>query len=211
MPPNPTSPSNPSPPLPPSTNGSPPTTPNPPASGSASTKKPPTKNPSPTPKPSTSPSATAGSTASSNPSTPSPGSANSPPRAPTSNWSKINTQHAARLIASNQMTPAGLAHITAAQADGRWSAAYDSQSNTAPPPDFLQLLAQNKKAQAFFHRPQQSQPLRHRLSPADRQKAGNPRPPPTTDSRHARQPPKIPPLTICQMNSLCVLCDLCGL
>jgi uncharacterized protein YdeI (YjbR/CyaY-like superfamily) len=73
------------------------------------------------------------------------------PRRPTSNWSKINTQHAARLIASGHMTPAGLAHITAAQADGRWSTAYDSQSNTAPPADFLHLLAKNKKAETFFH------------------------------------------------------------
>lgn len=72
------------------------------------------------------------------------------PRRTKSNWSKRNTDHAARLIKTGHMTPAGLKVIDAAKADGRWSAAYDSPRNAAPPEDFLEQLARNKKAKAFF-------------------------------------------------------------
>jgi uncharacterized protein YdeI (YjbR/CyaY-like superfamily) len=72
------------------------------------------------------------------------------PRRPASSWSKINTQHAERLIKAGRMTPAGLKQIETAKADGRWSAAYDSPRNAAPPGDFLTELDKNKKAKAFF-------------------------------------------------------------
>ena len=72
------------------------------------------------------------------------------PRRRNSGWSKTNTQHAERLIATGEMTPAGLREMTAAKADGRWDAAYDSFSNAAVPDDFLKELARNKKAKAFF-------------------------------------------------------------
>jgi uncharacterized protein YdeI (YjbR/CyaY-like superfamily) len=72
------------------------------------------------------------------------------PRRARSGWSKINTQHAERLIKAGKMTPAGLAAIEAAKADGRWHAAYDSPRNAAPPQDFLDALEKNKKAKAFF-------------------------------------------------------------
>jgi len=72
------------------------------------------------------------------------------PRRAKSGWSKINTAHAERLIKTKQMTRAGLEAIEAAKADGRWQAAYDSPRNAAPPPDFLQALAKDKKAKAFF-------------------------------------------------------------
>lgn len=42
------------------------------------------------------------------------------PRKPRSNWSSKNCEHATRLIAEGRMTPAGLAHVEAAKADGRW-------------------------------------------------------------------------------------------
>jgi uncharacterized protein YdeI (YjbR/CyaY-like superfamily) len=42
------------------------------------------------------------------------------PRKPKSNWSARNREHATRLIAEGRMTPAGLAHVDAAKADGRW-------------------------------------------------------------------------------------------
>ena len=72
------------------------------------------------------------------------------PRRTASSWSKINTQHAERLIKAGRMTPAGLKQVEAAKADGRWSAAYDSPRNAAPPEDFLTELDKNKKAKAFF-------------------------------------------------------------
>jgi uncharacterized protein YdeI (YjbR/CyaY-like superfamily) len=72
------------------------------------------------------------------------------PRRAKSGWSKKNTEHAERLVASGDMTAAGLEEIDAAKADGRWQAAYDSFSNASIPDDFLKMLAANKKAQAFF-------------------------------------------------------------
>ncbi len=72
------------------------------------------------------------------------------PRRPKSGWSKINTQHAKRLIQAGRMKAAGLAQIDAAKKDGRWTAAYDSPSKATFPEDFLAALRRNKKAQAFF-------------------------------------------------------------
>jgi len=72
------------------------------------------------------------------------------PRRAKSGWSKLNTQHAERLIKSGQMTPAGLEAVEAAKADGRWQAAYESSRNVVPPEDFMKLLARNKEAKAFF-------------------------------------------------------------
>ena len=71
-------------------------------------------------------------------------------RRPKSGWSKINTQHVARLTMAGAMTPAGLEAVEAAKADGRWKAAYASQRNAGPPEDFLRELDKNKKAKAFF-------------------------------------------------------------
>jgi uncharacterized protein YdeI (YjbR/CyaY-like superfamily) len=62
----------------------------------------------------------------------------------------LNTQHAERLVKSGDMAPAGLREMNAAKADGRWQAAYDSPGNARPPQDFLEELAKNKMAQAFF-------------------------------------------------------------
>jgi uncharacterized protein YdeI (YjbR/CyaY-like superfamily) len=72
------------------------------------------------------------------------------PRRPKSSWSKINTQHAQRLIRAGRMEAAGLAQIDAAKKDGRWTAAYDSPSKATFPEDFLAALSRNKKAEAFF-------------------------------------------------------------
>ncbi len=72
------------------------------------------------------------------------------PRRSRSGWSKINTQHAERLMKSGQMTPTGLKAIEAAKLDGRWKAAYDSPGNAVPPDDFLRELSKNRKARAFF-------------------------------------------------------------
>lgn len=48
------------------------------------------------------------------------------------------------------MAPAGLKEVEIAKADGRWNAAYDPFSNAAVPSDFLEELARNEKAKAFF-------------------------------------------------------------
>lgn len=72
------------------------------------------------------------------------------PRRPKSGWSKINTGHAERLIAAGKMTAAGQAEIDAATQDGRWNAAYDSQSKATFPEEFLRAVGKNQKMQAFF-------------------------------------------------------------
>jgi uncharacterized protein YdeI (YjbR/CyaY-like superfamily) len=72
------------------------------------------------------------------------------PRRARSGWSKINTQHAERLIQADRMKAAGQAEIDAAKKDGRWTAAYDSPSKATIPEEFLAALRKNKKAYAFF-------------------------------------------------------------
>ena len=72
------------------------------------------------------------------------------PRRSGSGWSKRNTAHAQRLIDAGEMTAAGLLEINAAQADGRWKAAYDAFGSAAVPDDFLKELGRNRKAHAFF-------------------------------------------------------------
>jgi uncharacterized protein YdeI (YjbR/CyaY-like superfamily) len=72
------------------------------------------------------------------------------PRKPGSNWSKINTERAAALIASGRMRPAGLREVERAQADGRWERAYHSQSRIAVPEDLARALAANPQARDFF-------------------------------------------------------------
>ncbi|HEY5281760.1 MAG TPA: YdeI/OmpD-associated family protein [Polyangia bacterium] len=85
------------------------------------------------------------------------------PRGKRSVWSQINVDNVARLIAAGRMTAHGLAHVEAAQADGRWARAYVA-GGAFPIPDDLQaaidaepqaramlatLSAQNRFALAF--------------------------------------------------------------
>lgn len=72
------------------------------------------------------------------------------PRRRNSGWSKTNTKHAERLIATGEMAPAGLREVNTAKADGRWQAAYDFFGKATVPDDFLKRIARNKKAKAFF-------------------------------------------------------------
>jgi uncharacterized protein YdeI (YjbR/CyaY-like superfamily) len=72
------------------------------------------------------------------------------PRRSRSPWSKRNTEHVDRLIASGKMQPSGLAEVEKAKADGRWAAAYDSQQNMPISKDFLEELEKFPKAKAFF-------------------------------------------------------------
>ena len=72
------------------------------------------------------------------------------PRRPGSRWSKINTEHAERLIAAQRMRPAGQREIDAARADGRWEAAYAGQRASQVPADLAAALDANPEAAAFF-------------------------------------------------------------
>jgi uncharacterized protein YdeI (YjbR/CyaY-like superfamily) len=72
------------------------------------------------------------------------------PRRPKSVWSQVNVEKVATLTADGKMQSPGLAQVNAAKADGRWEAAYISQRNATPPPDLLEALAKNKKAEDFF-------------------------------------------------------------
>jgi uncharacterized protein YdeI (YjbR/CyaY-like superfamily) len=55
-----------------------------------------------------------------------------------------------KLIASGEMSPAGLKAVEAARQDGRWQAAYSSQKNMTIPEEFQTALDLNQKAKAFF-------------------------------------------------------------
>jgi uncharacterized protein YdeI (YjbR/CyaY-like superfamily) len=48
------------------------------------------------------------------------------------------------------MRPAGLREVERAKADGRWDAAYASQSKIEVPPDLQQALDENPAAKEFF-------------------------------------------------------------
>lgn len=72
------------------------------------------------------------------------------PRRARSVWSKVNTEHVARLTAAGRMHPAGLRAVEAAKADGRWDRAYAPAREAEPPEDFLRVLRQHPRAYAFF-------------------------------------------------------------
>ena len=72
------------------------------------------------------------------------------PRRPKSVWSQVNVEKVAALTAVGLMKAPGLAEVAAAKEDGRWEAAYVSQRNATPPPDLIEALKENKKAEEFF-------------------------------------------------------------
>jgi uncharacterized protein YdeI (YjbR/CyaY-like superfamily) len=72
------------------------------------------------------------------------------PRRAGSKWSRINRDTAERLMRGGRMGPAGLAEVEAARADGRWDAAYPSQSGAEVPEDLAAALRANPEAEAFF-------------------------------------------------------------
>ena len=72
------------------------------------------------------------------------------PRKPGSAWSKLNRERVERLIASRQMTKAGLAQVELAKADGRWDAAYASQRTAIAPDDLKAALDENASAKKLF-------------------------------------------------------------
>jgi uncharacterized protein YdeI (YjbR/CyaY-like superfamily) len=72
------------------------------------------------------------------------------PRRPRGRWSKINRQKAEALESAGRLRPAGAAEVAAAKADGRWDAAYESQSNAKVPDDLQRELDANPAAAATF-------------------------------------------------------------
>jgi uncharacterized protein YdeI (YjbR/CyaY-like superfamily) len=72
------------------------------------------------------------------------------PRGAKSIWSKVNCDKATALIADGRMQPAGLRQVELAKSDGRWEAAYESQSKITIPDDFQSELDKNQRAKEFF-------------------------------------------------------------
>ncbi|GGK88897.1 YdeI/OmpD-associated family protein [Mangrovihabitans endophyticus] len=72
------------------------------------------------------------------------------PRTARSSWSKRNVEHVARLAAQGRIMPAGRAAVEAAQADGRWAAAYAPPSEAEVPADLAAAVAAEPAAQAMF-------------------------------------------------------------
>lgn len=72
------------------------------------------------------------------------------PRRPKSNWSKKNCEHVERLIAEGRMQPAGLVHVEAARADGRWEQAYAGSAEMVIPDDFLAELKKDATAMKAY-------------------------------------------------------------
>jgi len=72
------------------------------------------------------------------------------PRRKRSAWSRRNTGIAERLRAEGRMHPAGQAEVERAKADGRWEAAYAGPATMEVPPDLIEALAAEPKAQAMF-------------------------------------------------------------
>lgn len=71
-------------------------------------------------------------------------------RRPKSKWSKINRTIAEGLIKSKKMKASGQKEVDAAKKDGRWEAAYASQSHITVPEDFQRALNKSPKAKKLF-------------------------------------------------------------
>jgi uncharacterized protein YdeI (YjbR/CyaY-like superfamily) len=72
------------------------------------------------------------------------------PRRAKSIWSQINCDKVTTLIEAGRIQPAGLRQVEQAKADGRWEAAYTSQSKASVPDDLQEALDKNPQAYEFF-------------------------------------------------------------
>ncbi len=66
-------------------------------------------------------------------------------RNPKSNWSRVNKNKVAKLIAENRMAPAGLKMVETAQQSGTWTA-LDEVENLVVPPDLQKAFDENSAA-----------------------------------------------------------------
>lgn len=71
------------------------------------------------------------------------------PRKPGSGWARTNKERIERLVAEGRMTPAGLARIEAAKADGSWTL-LDSSEALEVPADLAAALAAYPEAARHF-------------------------------------------------------------
>jgi uncharacterized protein YdeI (YjbR/CyaY-like superfamily) len=71
------------------------------------------------------------------------------PRKPKTNWSKLNKDRIAKLLAAKLMRPPGLAKVEAAKRDGSWTA-LDGVEALEIPPDLQAELERYENASAFF-------------------------------------------------------------
>lgn len=71
------------------------------------------------------------------------------PRKPKSTWSKVNKGRVEKLVAAGLMTPAGLAKIELAKANGQWEH-LDAVEALTVPDDFATALAAVKGAREHF-------------------------------------------------------------
>ncbi|MFC9768097.1 YdeI family protein [Rhodococcus jostii] len=72
------------------------------------------------------------------------------PRSSRSPWSKRNREFAEKLAEAGLLEPGGAAEVERARADGRWDRAYEGQKAAEIPQDFLDALAKNPEAEAFY-------------------------------------------------------------
>ncbi|MFF8278420.1 YdeI family protein [Streptomyces lateritius] len=72
------------------------------------------------------------------------------PRRPRGLWSRVNVRKVEALTAAGRMREPGLAEVRAAQADGRWAAAYPSQAEATVPDDLATALAADERARTFY-------------------------------------------------------------
>ncbi len=72
------------------------------------------------------------------------------PRRNRSRWSQVNVEKVKQLLAARRVRPPGLAEVEAAQADGRWAAAYAPQRTAAVPADLAAALRRSAAAKRAF-------------------------------------------------------------
>ena len=72
------------------------------------------------------------------------------PRRPKSLWSRVNVEKVEMLSAAGRMREPGMAEVRAAQADGRWEAAYESQKRATVPAGVIAALGDKRRASDAF-------------------------------------------------------------
>jgi uncharacterized protein YdeI (YjbR/CyaY-like superfamily) len=72
------------------------------------------------------------------------------PRNPKSNWSRVNKEKVARLIADGKMTPIGLAMIETAKKTGTWTALDDVENGVVPSDLQAALYAADEQTRTNF-------------------------------------------------------------
>ncbi|MDQ3811008.1 MAG: YdeI/OmpD-associated family protein [Chloroflexota bacterium] len=72
------------------------------------------------------------------------------PRRTGAAWSRVNVERIEALLAGGRMREPGLAEVRAAQADGRWAAAYPPQREASVPREVAALLQANERARRSF-------------------------------------------------------------